>query len=190
MNPKCTSLTHWAQQKCFKIQKHFVRSFSVSGWLVWNDWRKITVPTAIFDQRHRSWWMRIVGVWWNLLDEGVESNIFVLSNLFEKWVLTVTSINFTNFQTLCELIRARSCNFVPMGTAWSTGNSFWFIIACCCFVWFLRCAFSDAKLELIRPMGGASLYSATSYSRRPGVSSTTPDTRAPCGLSRKVLIEN
>lgn len=91
--------------------------------------------------------------------------------------LTVTSINLTNFQTLCELIRARNCNLVPIGTAWSTGNSFG-----CCFVWFFRCAFNVAKLALIRPMGGASLYSATSYSRRPGVSSTTPDTRAPCGL--------
>lgn len=37
-------------------------------------------------------------------------------------------------------------------------------------------------LPLTDAAGGASLYSATSYSKRPGVSSTTPDTRAPCGL--------
>lgn len=83
-------------------------------------------------------------------------------------------------------MRARNCNFVPIGTAWSTGSSFGLKIVCCCcwsccFVWFFRWPLS-ARFALIRPMGGASLYSATSYSRRPGVSSTTPDTRAPCGL--------
>lgn len=58
----------------------------------------------------------------------------------------------------CGLILARSCNLVPMGTAWSTGSS---------------------PPLLLDTRAGASLYNATSYSRRPGVSSTTPETLAP-----------
>lgn len=76
--------------------------------------------------------------------------------------LTVTSMSLTYFQAESGLIRALSCSFVPIGTAWSTGSSL-----------FERLLIRDA---------GASLYRATSYSKRPGVSSTTPDTRAPWGL--------
>lgn len=78
--------------------------------------------------------------------------------------LTVTSISLTYFQAESGLIRALSCSFVPIGTAWSTGSSL-----------FERLLIREA---------GASLYRATSYSRRPGVSSTTPETRAPWGLHR------
>lgn len=93
---------------------------------------------------------------------------------------TVTSINLTYFQTLAELILALSCSFVPIGTAWSTGTSsffrWWGAIVVEWFLWGL------SLIPLTRARGGASLYKATSYSNRPGVSSTTPDTRAPWGL--------
>lgn len=89
---------------------------------------------------------------------------------------TVTSINFTYFQTLWWLILARSCSFVPIGTAWSNGSSFtWFD-------WFFKWCGIPKGFPLTVEAGGASLYRATSYSKRPGVSSTTPETRAPCGL--------
>lgn len=45
-------------------------------------------------------------------------------------------------------------------------------------------------MPAIRAIGGASLYSATSYSRRPGVSSTTPETRAPWGLDRTMSVSD
>lgn len=93
---------------------------------------------------------------------------------------TVTSISFTYFQTLAELILALSCSFVPIGTAWSTGTSsflrWWGATVVEWFRWGL------SLMPLTRASGGASLYNATSYSSRPGVSSTTPDTRAPWGL--------
>lgn len=100
---------------------------------------------------------------------------------------TYTSSNLTCFQTLSVLMRARSWSLVPMGTAWSTGNSpFWPLVdegRIC--DWFLLLNGITGKFPLtIVAAGGASLYKATSYSSRPGVSSTTPDTRAPCGLWR------
>ena len=58
------------------------------------------------------------------------------------------------------LIVALNCNFVPRTTAWSTGRS----------------------LE-ISSLFAASRYNATSYSKGPGDSSTTPETRAAYGLS-------
>lgn len=39
--------------------------------------------------------------------------------------------------------------------------------------------FKCPRFPLILATGGASLYKATSYSNLPGVSSTTPETRAP-----------
>lgn len=47
---------------------------------------------------------------------------------------------------------------------------------------FFKCCPNAPKLPFILATGGASLYKATSYSNRPGVSSTTPETRAPWGL--------
>lgn len=97
---------------------------------------------------------------------------------------TVTSMSFTYFQTLCKLMRARSWSFVPIGTAWSTGTSLLVNAWTALVLWVVFLG----KWPLTRPSGGASLYKATSYSKRPGVSSTTPETRAPCGLESKNCI--
>lgn len=155
--------------------------------LMWYYWCEISISTTIANQCNGSNCMGIIWVRWNLNRKTNEFNCQQIKLHFKcvsNWIcfLTVTSISLTNFHTLCELILARSCNFVPIGTAWSTGSSFWFRMACCCLVWFFKWLFRDAILAVMRPNGGASLYNATSYSKRPGVSSTTPDTRAPCGL--------
>ena len=78
----------------------------------------------------------------------------------------VTCSNLTNFQADSVLIDALSCSLVPMGTAWSRGT-------------WSNC-WSSWGLESEDP---SSLYSATSYSRLPGDSSTTPDTLAAGGLN-------
>lgn len=143
---------------------------------MWDNRCKISISAAITNKRNWAWCMGIVWIGGNLNkwkiwhEKMTRLEVFFI---FKQNKRTVTSMSFTNFHTLCWLIRARNCSFVPIGTAWSTGNSFWFIMACCCFVWFFKCALI-ARFPLIRPIGGASLYKATSYSNRPGVSSTTP----------------
>lgn len=204
MDPQCTSFPHWTEQKGFEIEEYFIGTITISGRLkigtnknlvlhrafnlklnkLLHTWCGIIDAKSLFLQPSRMSATEPGACGSSGSGETWTIEIFRLGNI-RKWVgwslisrtkqnkLTVTSMSFTNFHTLCWLIRARNCSFVPIGTAWSTGNSFWFIMACCCFVWFFKCALI-ARFPLIRPIGGASLYKATSYSNRPGVSSTTP----------------
>lgn len=85
---------------------------------------------------------------------------------------TVTSINFTYFHADSVLILARIWSLVPIGTAWSTGSSFSLDTDVS------SSSNGDDEGPPIRAAARDSLYKETSYSRRPGVSSTMPDTRA------------
>lgn len=120
---------------------------------------------------------RYLAGWWGIIDAKslLRHPPFTSATLPGAWGssgsgLTVTSNNFMWPHALSELIRARNWSFVPIGTAWST--------ACV----------PTPPLPGSDEFPTASRYKATSYSKRPGVSSTTPETRAPCGLSKSSRI--
>ena len=81
---------------------------------------------------------------------------------------------FYNQKTLPDssFIVALSCNLVPIGTAWSTGISF--------------CMSTVSPSPPSADLGVASRYNATSYSKVPGDSCTTPETLAAGGLEKKI----
>lgn len=60
VNPQCRPFFHSTQQERFKVQKHFVVSFTVLGWLVWDNRRKITIPTSSVETKNIHSYNRII----------------------------------------------------------------------------------------------------------------------------------
>lgn len=62
VDPQRRSFPHRAEKKRFEIKENFIFSFPISGWLMRNYRREISIPTAILHQYNTSRCVRLIGI--------------------------------------------------------------------------------------------------------------------------------